>query len=135
MGGALTLAREAVSDYQLFSAADTAAARWLADNSPADARVLTGQQHNNFAASLAGRNILCGSPSYLYYHGLDYAAESAAAAGLYQSPSREGLESWGIDYVLVSRQERSSFAVAEDWFAQNLALVFQQEDVCIYQVS
>ena len=135
VGGALTLAREAVSDYQLFSAADTAAARWLADNSPADARVLTGQQHNNFAASLAGRNILCGSPSYLYYHGLDYAAESAAAAGLYQSPSLDDLESWGIDYVLVSRQERAAFAVAEDWFAQNLSLVFQQEDVCIYQVS
>ena len=55
-------------------------------------------------AALAGRDILCGSPSYLYYHGLDYTRQQEAARQVYEAPgaSRSLFDAWGVDYVLVS---------------------------------
>ena len=65
--GALSLAREAVSDYQLFSADEVEAAAYIRDELPADAVYLTGDQHNNLVAALAGRQIVCGTGSCLLY--------------------------------------------------------------------
>ena len=70
--GVLSLGREAVSDYQLFSAGEVEAAEYIRDELPADAVYLTGDQHNNFVAALAGRQIVCGTSSYLYFHGVNY---------------------------------------------------------------
>lgn len=134
-GGVLTLGREAVSDYQLFSAEDVQAAEYIKENTPSKALVLTANNHNNLVAALTGRNILCGSPSYLYYHGVHYTAESNAATQLYQQPSMELLHQWGIDYVLISRHERGQFTVDEQWYQQNTTLLFQQGDISLYQVE
>ena len=49
----LTIAREVISDYQLFSASEVEAAEYIEENLPADAVVLTGDQHNNAVAVIS----------------------------------------------------------------------------------
>lgn len=134
-GSVLTVGRELVSEYQQFSADAIAAADWAKEETDPHALFLTGTQHINAVASLAGRTVLCGSPSYLYYHGLDYADQQAAAKAMYETPSADLLEEWGVDYVVFSGFERSEFAADEEWYQQNCTLAFSHGDYAIYQVE
>jgi len=135
VSGALTLVREVVSDYELFSADEVALSAYVAENTPRDALFLTAPNHNNAVAALAGRDILCGSPSYLYYHGLDYAKQLDASEELYERPSEELLTAWGIDYVLIGGYERYSYDVDEEWFSAHCEKVFESGRVALYAVS
>lgn len=134
-GSVLTVGRELVSEYQQFSADAIAAGEWAKEETDPHALFLTGTQHINAVASLAGRTVLCGSPSYLYYHGLNYADQQAAAKAMYETPSAALLEEWGVDYVVFSGFERSEFAADESWYQSNCTEVFRQGEYVIYQVG
>lgn len=134
-GSVLTVGRELVSEYQQFSADAIAAGEWAKEETDPHALFLTGTQHINAVASLAGRTVLCGSPSYLYYHGLNYGEQQAAAKAMYETPSAALLEEWGVDYVVFSGFERSEFAADESWYQSNCTEVFRQGDYVIYQVG
>lgn len=134
-GSVLTVGRELVSEYQQFSADAIAAGEWAKEETDPHALFLTGTQHINAVASLAGRTVLCGSPSYLYYHGLNYGEQQAAAKAMYETPSAALLEEWGVDYVVFSGFERSEFAADESWYQSNCTEVFRQGEYVIYQVG
>ena len=134
-GSVLTVGRELVSEYQQFSADAIAAGEWTKEETDPHALFLTGTQHINAVASLAGRTVLCGSPSYLYYHGLNYGEQQAAAKAMYEAPSADLLEEWGVDYVVFSGFERSEFAADESWYQSNCTEVFRQGEYVIYQVG
>ena len=134
-GSVLTVGRELVSEYQQFSADAIAAGEWAKDETDPHALFLTGTQHINAVASLAGRTVLCGSPSYLYYHGLNYGEQQAAAKAMYETPSAALLEEWGVDYVVFSGFERSEFTADESWYQSNCTEVFRQGEYVIYQVG
>ena len=65
--------------YELFSADEVAAAEYIKENTAPDALFLTDDNHDNAVAVLTGRNIVCGSSSYLYFHGLDYTYQQQTA--------------------------------------------------------
>ena len=134
--GVLSLGREAVSDYQLFSAGEVEAAEYIRDELPADAVYLTGNQHNNLVAALAGRQIVCGTSSYLYFHGVDYQQASFDARRMLEAPadSLALFAEYGVDYVVVGDSERYNYALDEAWFAENCALVYDEGGVSIYAV-
>ena len=134
LSGALSIGREVVSDYQLFSADEVSAAAFIEENTPRDAVILTGNQHNNAVAALTGRNIVCGTGSYLYYHGLDYGAQQDDERTMFESPEDSAalFEQYGVRYVYVSSHERGKFAVDEAWFADHCDLLFAEGDVCLY---
>ena len=132
--GVLSLGREAVSDYQLFSEGDVAAAEFIRDELPADAVYLTGDQHNNFVAALAGRQIVCGTSSYLYFHGVNYQRAALNARQMLEAPG-ENLAlfaQYGVDYVVVGDSERYNYALDAAWFAENCALIYDEGGVLIY---
>jgi len=137
ISGTLTIGREIVSDYQLFSAAEAEAAEFIKENTPERAMFLTGQQHNNAVSALTGRYILCGTGSYLYFHGIDYGAQQAAARMLLENPGENAalFEQYNVDYAYISSQERYNFRVDEEWFSNNTELVFDNLAVQIYAVS
>lgn len=134
-GSVLTVGRELVSEYQQFSADAIVAGEWAKEETDPHALFLTGTQHINAVASLAGRTVLCGSPSYLYYHGLNYGEQQAAAKAMYETPSAALLEEWGVDYVVFSGFERSEFTADESWYQSNCTEVFRQGEYVIYQVG
>lgn len=137
LSGSLSLAREVVSDYQLFSAAEVRAAQFIEENLPADAVILTGDQHNNNVAALAGRDIVCGTGTYLYYHGVDYSAQYNAERSMLSDPgnSLQLFEQYGVDYVYISDQERYNFNADNLWFDENFQIVYDQDGIQIYSVD
>ena len=137
LSGTLTLAREVVSRYQLFNVSEVKAAEYVDENTPEGAVFLTGVQYKNPVAALAGRSIICGTPSYLFFHGINYSTAFLELSQMLEFPgdSAELFEKYGVDYAYISSYERGSFAVDEDWFSENGELVFAMGDVCLYALD
>ena len=131
ISGVLTVAREAVSDYRLFGEGEVRAAQFIEENLPQDATFLTSSQHNNAVAALAGRKIVCGTSSYLFYHGLDYSRQAMDERRMFEAPamSADLFEEYGIDYVYLSSYERNDFAVDQNWFHEHTERIFSAADV------
>lgn len=134
-GGVLTLAREQVSRYQQFYPDMVSAAAYAKQNTAPNALFLTADNHNNAIAALAGRKILCGSGSYLAYHGVSYAAEEQALTILYETPTEQALADWGVDYVLIGHYERAYYHVDEAFYAARFEAVYQSGDTVIYRIK
>lgn len=134
LSGVLTLARESISDLELFSADHVRAARYVEENLPADAVFLTDDRHNNAIAALSGRNIVQGSPSYLYFHGVFSQETEQDIRFMLTNPDGIQLigEKYGLDYVCLSEYERSWGA--DEWVFEELPLVYQHGAVSIYRV-
>jgi len=116
LSAGLTVARECVSGYQAYTNEDIATAEFIKENTPGHSVFLTGTQHLNPAASLAGRTIICGSDLYLYYHGFTTTGRKAELEAFYEDPAAhlDILTKYGVDYVYVSAWERSSYIVDTD---------------------
>ena len=111
--GILAVGREMKSDYQMFSAREVQAAEWLEKKTDEDALVMTGTQHINFVPSLAGRRIVCGPDTWLYYHGYNTGERQADIRAFYADPQGNGavIEKYGVDYVLLSSWEWGQMTV------------------------
>ena len=135
--GALSLGREAVSGYQLFSANAVAAGDWIRENTDRDDVFLTGQQHINPVCSLAGRQIVCGSDLYVFFHGLDYGKQSEDCKRFYENPRENAdvLADYDVRYIYVSDYERAEFDVDLDALDEAYALVYENDDVRIYDTG
>ena len=134
ISGTLSLSREVVSSYMLFGADEVQAAAFIEENLPTDAVILTGDQHNNAVAALTGRHIVCGTGSYLYYHGFDTSVQHAAEEQMLANPGESAslFEEYGVDYIYVSSHERNNFSVDENWFFENCALLYDADGVRIF---
>ena len=134
LSGTLSIAREAVSDYQLFSAEEVKAAEFIEENLPEKAVILTGDHHNNPVAALTGRYIICGTGSYLYYHGIDYSAQRNAMASMLSNPAENMslFEEYNVDYIFISHAERWNYNADEAWFEENCSVVYSEGGVDIY---
>ena len=137
LSGSLSIARECVSGYQLFSATAVEAGEWIAENTEKDDVFLTGQQHINPVCSLAGRQILCGSSLYVYFHGLDYDRQSEDCRRFYEDPENNAdvLEAYDVDYIYVSDYERADFDVDLGAIDAACEMVYENPDVRIYRVN
>ena len=135
--GVISVARECVSDYQLYGPGETAAAAYAAETAPEHAVYLTGTYHNNAIASLAGGRLVCGTPQFLYFHGVNYSRQMADAGAMYEAP-KENLalfEQYGVDYILISRAEQMNWAVDEEAIASLWPLAWEENGVRLYAVS
>ncbi|MDO4572244.1 MAG: hypothetical protein Q4C13_02660 [Clostridia bacterium] len=136
--GVLTLVREYISEYQLLGASEVAAARYVKENTEKDATFLTHNNHNNAVAVLTGRNIVCGSGSFLHYHGVSYEEREASLALMYEQPEAyfETLaERYAVDYVFIGPHERGNYRCNESYFAENFAVCYEADGVTIYDIS
>ena len=134
--GLLAVARECVGDYELFSAGDARAAAYVEENTDQDALFITGDQHNNFVSSLAGRRVVCGPDLWLYWHGYDQ--ETGVRHGeirlFYEDPENnlDILEKYGVDYILVSEHERYNYDVMEDELARLFPVLYDRDGIAVY---
>jgi len=138
LSGPLTLMREWVSEYEQFSADSVEAAAYIEENTARDSLFLTANNHNNFVAALTGRNIFCGTSSYLYFHGIDYGERELMVYRLYEEPAEyfAPLQAqYGFDYVLFSDYEWYTYYCDEDFYAERFPVTFENESVRIYRVN
>lgn len=133
----LTMGREVVSEYQLYGASNVKLAQYIDENTPADAVFLTQTRHNNEVSSLAGRNIVCGADTFLYYHGFDTTQRKEDIRQMYEAPvsSLTLYEKYEVSYVVVTNWERSSYAIDEAALQELFELVFEADDARLYKVK
>lgn len=133
----LTLGREAVSDYVLYSSDHMALAEYVQNNTDIDDVFLTNTRHNNEIACLTGRSIVCGSDIFLFYHGIDTTQRKADVRQMYENvaQSKALYEKYSVDYVVVSSWEKSNYYTDIPLFEQLFEKVFEQGGVAMYKVK
>ena len=101
--GSLSIAREVVSDYELFTPEQAEAAEFVTENTEPDAVFMTGVQHTNFVSSLSGRRIVCGPDTWLYYHGYDTSGRKSEIERFYAKPleNTDVLKKYGVRYIVL----------------------------------
>ncbi len=134
-GSVLTAGREVLSDYQQWSADDIALAAYVDTNAESDALFLTSDSHLTPVFALAGRRILCGSGSYVYYHGMDYADEYNAMKTLYETPDEAALAAWGITYAVFDSSVYAKFAADENWYAARYPVWYENDGCRVYKIA
>lgn len=137
LSAVLTIGRESVAEYQLYSKSQMDAAQYISENAEPDDTVLTGTRHNNEIAALTGRNIVCGSGTFLYFHGIDYSTQNAAVLSMYMDPAGSAalFDRYSVDYVMVSSYERSDYGIDGSVFASLYEKVYDDGETQIYAVS
>ncbi len=127
--GVLAVAREANSDYEIFSEWDVAAADYVENSTDQHAVFMTGAQHRNFVSSLAGRRIVCGPDLWLSFHGYNNAERHADVRAFYADPqgNLDLLEKYQVDYILVSDWERADMTVNERALRSLFPVVYESE--------
>lgn len=134
----LTMVREVRSEYELYGKNQIEMAKYIEENTSYDAIILTNTRHNNAIAALTGRNIVCGTETFLYFHGLNYQEREANIAKIYENVIDYSflLEDYEVDYILVGPEERGSYTnLNEDLIEETFILIYQFEDVKLYAVS
>ena len=136
LSAGLTLWREAVSEYQAFSAGAVELGEYARDNTEEDATFLTGVHHLNPVASIAGRDIVCGPDLWLYYHGIDTTERKSEIYAFYHDPENniDTLKKYGVDYILVSSYERSDYDVDYEGLEAIADEVFSNREGRIYKI-
>ena len=137
LSGALSIARECVSDYQLFSAADVAAAEYIEENTDPDDMFLTGLHHNNPVYALAGRDVVCGPSLFLYWHGLDYMSRDARVRAFYADPENNLalLREYNVKYIVSGSAERYELSSNEEALDALFELIYDEMGTKIYRVA
>ena len=137
LSAGLTLWRETVSNYQLFSSNAVAVGEYVRDNTEEDATFLTGVHHINPVASIAGRKIICGPDLWLYYHGLDTNTRKADIQRFYLDPqgNQDVIETYGVDYVMVSSYERAYYAIDTVELDAMYERVFENPEAVVWKVE
>lgn len=135
--GVLSLMRETVSEYRLLSDKQVAAADYILAETEPDSLFLTATSHTNPVSVLTGRNIVCGSSLYLYFHGVNYQAREAALPAMFAGGGEfeRYAGELGIDYVYLGENEYANYDVNYDYFYENYPLVYDSGGISIFRVG
>ncbi|MBO5488497.1 MAG: hypothetical protein J5972_01170 [Eubacterium sp.] len=134
----LTMGREYVSDYELYDVGSVRMALWVESHTNPTDVLLTGTHHNNAIASLTGRNIVCGSSSFLYYHGVDYTGSEQDVMMMYMSPQNrdELLKKHNVDYIVITPYETGSYAISDvEQMKSQYEIVYEDGDYYVLKVA
>ena len=95
----------------------------------------TGNSTGPHQMCIRDRRILCGSGSYVYYHGMDYTDEYRAMAALYEHPNEGTLAAWNVGYVLFDSSVYGKFADAdESWYAARYPIWYENDGCRVYKI-
>ncbi len=133
----LSMGREIVSDYTVYSNTQINVARFIDETLPADAVILTNSRHVNEAAALAGRNIVNGSAVYLGPHGIYNETRVQDVISMYESPeiSAELFQKYHVGYIMISSWERSDYAIDSLLFSELFDCVWDDGEIQLYKVK
>ena len=137
LAAVLTMGREAVADYELYSSDYVQLCEWVEKNTEPDEVFLTANNHNNAIASLTGRNIVCGSGTFLYFHGLDYGQQENDVRVMYEDPaSRDDLlDQYEVSYIVVGPWEYGSYTIPDlENMAEEYEVVYSKNGSIVFAV-
>lgn len=133
----LTIGREIVSDYEVYDSSYLSLCQWIEDSTSPKDVFLTATNHNNAVASLTGRNIVCGSGTFLFYHGINYTQNEADVKTMYENPDMRDklLAAHNVDYIVVGRYEQADYAIPDlQEMAEKYELVYNRNGIAVFEV-
>lgn len=137
--GTLSIARECVSDYQMYAVSDVEAAQYVEENTDRDSTFICWTQHINPVSALAGRRIMCGPGLWLTFHGYDLSTREMDISAFYADPAgnESVLQKYDVDYILLGDYERYELHASQATLDALYPLVFESSDgrIRIYQVT
>ena len=70
---------------------------------------------------------MCGTPTYLYFHGVDYSRQQADVARMYEDPlgNLDLFQQYGVDYIYISSYERASYDLDQQTLTSLFPLWYQ----------
>ncbi len=133
----MTILRELKSEYQVYTASDVEAAEFVRENTAPDSMFLANSYHWNLISPLTGRNIVTGTSTFLYFHGIDNSQRETDVRSMYETPeqSKDLFETYGVNYILISNAERYNYDIDLDYIKKNCPLIFANSSAEIYQVN
>ncbi len=121
LAGALDVWRviSRASQQRIFDRDGQAFAELINRSTPARSLILHAPTYNH-PVFLTGRRSPMGYAGHLWTHGIDYAGREADLRRIYAGGAEAGalIDRYGIDYVVVSRLERTAGQVNETFFAR-----------------
>jgi hypothetical protein len=134
--GALSMVRELETHDQLATSADLAQAARLRAVIPADARVLTSDQHNHIVPMLAGRAIVMGYRGWLWTYGIDYHPLERDVRAMFAGGARVPslLRRYHVSYVYIGPGELRDFAANPAWFRARYPIALALDGVEVFDV-
>jgi len=128
--GTLSIVRECISDYQMFSHSDVKLAEWVEENTDQDDTFMCWTQHINPVSALTGRDIVCGPALWLYYHGYDLTARETDIRSFYQQPAErtDVLDKYSIDYILLGGYEHNELRPNITALEMHYECVYEADD-------
>ena len=134
----LTLGREYVSNYQLFPREYVDLVDYINDSDiPADAVILTHNNHNNAVASLTGRNIVIGTGTFLYYHGFDITERVRDVKNMFENPADHLalFKKYDVGYAVIGSQETNNYTIDYEWFDTHSAVLYQENGAALLKLE
>jgi hypothetical protein len=120
----------------IWSNSDIAIAEQFKNISEPTDRVLSGDKHNYWINSLAGRQMVLGFRGWVWSQGLEYRTLESDVYKMFSgtAESLNLLQKYKIRFVVISPQEIVSFGAKEDFFSSRFPLVLQNQEYRVYQV-
>ena len=94
------------------------------------------ESHDNAVAVLTGRNIVCGSGSYLYFHGVDYARQRQDAESMLTDADmfERYKDEYEVDFVYMGYYEKAMSGQISDYLAEHYPVFFEKGGITIYDL-
>ncbi len=137
LAAVLTMGREAVADFELYGSSYVKLAQWAEENTMPDDIFLTNNNHNNAIAALTGRNIVCGTGTFLYFHGLNYQQQEEDLRRMYEEPANRNdlLEKYNVSYIVIGPYELSNYQIPDiQQMAAEYELVYNEDGILVFFV-
>jgi hypothetical protein len=133
--GAISILRETYAFLPFSSAEDIEVAERLKAAVPAEARVLTSDQHNHFVPTLTGRRIVMGYRGWLWTYGINYSGTERDVGSMYAGDGDAALlRRYGVAFVVIGPSERSSFNANQGYFDSHFPVALRSPSYTVYDV-
>lgn len=139
LSAVLSMGRELISDYTVYSNAHVNAGIFIDQNTAPDATFLTNERHVNEVAALAGRNIVSGAGVYLGPHGIYDDKRANDVRTMFESPetSYDLFAKYHVDYIMISSWERGNYNISEETFDTLFECIYHgnHDEIKIYRIT
>ncbi len=132
----MTIVRECKSEYQVYTKKEYELSEEIHSVTEPDAVILANNYHWNLVTPLTGRNIVTGTGSYLYYHGIDTSERERDVSLMFEEPEKNAslFERYGVEYVLVSNAERWNYTIDYSYLSNHAEIIAQNEAGKLYRI-
>jgi hypothetical protein len=137
LSGIISLIGELQWEAVVFSKKDQELADFVRFNTKPSKIFLSGQQANNPAACLSGRQVIMGYEGYLWTQGINYQKRAGDVYNLFTSKSKFlKLNSfYNINYIIISPEEKQKYKNRLNWITDSFPKIFDNSLYQIYQVN